>query len=279
MNIGIIGSSGYISSFLIDRLNNHKIIKFDKNGDYDYFLDLENTNDFDSNIFDDLEFIIFTAAISSPDLCEKEYEKCWDINVKGTAYIIEEAINHKCKVLFFSSDAVFGDHKDLIFDEESKTDASTAYGKMKKEIEDIFKSNSLFKAIRLSYVVSNRDKFTNYVLSCLKNNQVCEVYDPFYRNCITISDVLDVVEWLINHWENFNHTFINIASKELIGREDIVKVINEIYDNKLEYKVIKPDESFYKCRPAYTNMKSLYLKEYKILDDLSFFNKIKKELL
>ena len=99
MKIGLVGSLGYIAGFLINKLSNHEIIKIDKSGDYDYFLDLENSNDFDSNIFNDLDYLIFTAAISSPDLCQREYDKCWNINVIGTGNIIEKALNNNCRIL------------------------------------------------------------------------------------------------------------------------------------------------------------------------------------
>ena len=277
MKIGLVGSLGYIAGFLINKLSNHEIIKIDKSGDYDYFLDLENSNDFDSNIFNDLDYLIFTAAISSPDLCQREYDKCWNINVIGTGNIIEKALNNNCRIIFFSSDAVYGDNPDLIFDENSITETSLAYGKMKKEIEDRFKDNGNFKAIRLSYVVSKKDKFTSYVLKCKDNNEVCEVYDPFYRNCITVSDVCNVVCWLVDNWQDFKHPFLNICGDELISREDIVKQINDLFNESIDYKVIYPGDEFYLSRPKICQMKSIYLDEYHILDKKTFKEKLIEE--
>lgn len=277
MKIALIGSSGYISSFIIDRLGSkHQIVRIDKTGETDHFLDLEEAEKFDYDLLDDIDQVIFPAAISSPDLCEKEYDLCWSINVEGSGYFIDKALNKGCRVLFFSSDAVFGDHPDEEFDEESPTDASTAYGKMKKAIEDRFRQDKNFKAIRLSYVVSKKDKFTRYALHCAQSGEICEVYDPFYRNCITVEDVLDCIEWLILNWDNYEHVFLNIAGKQLIGREDIVKAINDVSEQKIEYKIVYPGDDFYKCRPVSTKMKSLYLSEYGILKELDFEEKISK---
>lgn len=277
MKIALIGSSGYISSFLIDRFsNNNKIIKIDKNDDADYYLDLERINDFDFEVIKNVDYVIFPAAISSPDLCEKEYDMCWKINVEGTSEFIEKALLYNCRVIFFSSDAVFGDYPDNIFDENSPTRASSAYGKMKKAIEDRFKDNQNFKAIRLSYVVSDQDKFTRYVLGCLQRNELCEVYDPFYRNCITVNDVLDCIEYLMNHWKEFEPVFLNIAGKDLISREDIVKELIRILGKEIKYTVIYPGEDFYSCRPKITRMTSRYLKSYNILPEESFSEKMSK---
>ena len=278
MKIALTGSTGYISSFVIKRFKDrYEILKIDKSDQADRYLDLEDGGVFDYDVLNDVDLVVFPAAISSPDLCEKEYDMCYRINVEGTGTFIKEAIRRGCKVLFFSSDAVFGDHPDRIFDENSETNASTAYGRMKKAIEDRFKDEKAFKAIRLSYVVSKKDKFTSYALKCRENDTVCEVYDPFFRNCITISDVLDSIEWLIENWDSFGSRFLNIAGRELIGREDIVKTINELSDRKIRYKVVYPGDAFYTCRPVSTSMKSLYLFEYGILKDESFFEKMRKE--
>ena len=131
MKIALIGSSGYISGFIIERLRReYEIVRIDKIGETDHYLDLEKPEDFDYDILNDTDYAIFPAAISSPDLCEKEYDKCWNINVTGTKKFISEALKRNNRVIFFSSDAVFGNHPNDEFDEESYTDASTAYGKM-----------------------------------------------------------------------------------------------------------------------------------------------------
>ncbi len=278
MKILLTGSSGYISGFIIERFKDrYEIIKADMNDSADVYLNLEKADDFDYGVLNDVEYVIFPAAISSPDLCEKEYEKCWKINVAGTEIFIDEALKRGCKVLFFSSDAVYGDHPEEVFDEESYTDASTAYGKMKKAIEDRFKHCEAFKAIRLSYVVSPKDKFTKYVLHCMETGETCEVYDPFYRNCITINDVLDCIDYLLENWNDYDPVFLNIAGKDLVGREDIVKELNRLCGDKITYKVIYPGDAFYSCRPKKTQMTSLYLQEYRILRDESFSEKMNRE--
>ena len=275
MKILLTGSSGYISGFIIDRFKDRfEIIKADMNDSADVYLNLEETDKFDFEILNDVEYVIFPAAISSPDLCQNDFDCCWRINVIGTETFISEALYRGCKVLFFSSDAVFGDYPEEEFDENSNTEASTAYGKMKKAIEDRFKDQNSFKAIRLSYVVSPKDKFTKYALDCMKSGETCEVYDPFYRNCITINDVLDSIDYLLSNWNDYKPVFLNIAGKDLIGREDIVKELNRIYSNKIKYKVVYPGDEFYKSRPKKTQMKSLYLSKYNILPEESFSQKM-----
>lgn len=58
-------------------------------------------NRFDYSTLDNIDYIIFTAAVSGPDQCAEEFDLCWKVNVDGTLFFITEAIKRKCKVLFF----------------------------------------------------------------------------------------------------------------------------------------------------------------------------------
>ena len=282
MKIAIVGSSGYISGFLLERFcadaSVDGILKIDQTEEADVKLDLLKPESFDYSVLQDIDYVIFTAAISGPDKCASDFDWCWSINVTGTKYFIEKALEYDCRVLFFSSDAVFGDIPGYIYTELSETKAETPYGRMKKEIEDVFKDNKSFKAIRLSYVASAKDRFVSYCISCIKENKTAEVFHPFYRNCIVVSDVVNVVAWFVNNWETYEPFVLNVAGKELVSRVRIADELNRVFDNRLDYTIISPDKSFYANRPKTTQMKSLYLQKYNILEDLSFTEKIQTEL-
>lgn len=282
MKIGIVGSSGYISGFLTERFTKDNLIDsivgIDKTPDADVYLDLEKATEFDATVFETINYLIFTAAVSGPDQCAKYFEQCWKINVEGTIHIIEQALKHNCRVLFFSSDAVFGDIPGQIYTEQSQTCADTPYGQMKKYVEDKFKANTGFKAIRLSYVVSAKDRFVSYCKNCIQNGEVADIFHPFYRNCIVVSDVVDVVVWFIRNWDRYEPFVLNVAGNELVSRVRIADELNRIFNNRLKYSVSKPDESFFKNRPQITQMKSLYLQKYQILEERTFTDRIQKEL-
>lgn len=282
MKVAIVGSSGYISRFLIQNFYKleglNSLIRIGRSNDADYFLDLNNADVFDYDVLSDIDFVIFTAAISSPDQCANDFESCWKVNVTGTSFFINEALKRGCRVLFFSSDAVFGNDSFVQFDETSETKASTPYGKMKKAVEDEFSDNLNFKAIRLSYVVSASDKFTSYCLSCIKQSKQADIFHPFYRSSITVLDVVSVVFYLLNNWRKFVPIFLNVAGEELISRVRIADELNRFFDGKLDYKISIPEKEFFKNRPKITHMRSLYLKKYGILDNTSFTEKFFKEL-
>lgn len=282
MKIGIVGSCGYIADFILSCYRNREyvseIICIDKAEGADLYLDLERPEQFSYEALDGLDYIIFTAAISGPDACADNFDYCWSINVTGTKYFIQQAVMRKCRVLFFSSDAVFGDIPGEIYTELSETKAQTPYGKMKKAVEDEFKDTPFFKAIRLSYVASASDRFVKYCRKCIQEQAAAEVFHPFYRNCIGVSDVVRVVEWMGLHWDEYQPGVLNVAGSELVSRVRIADELNRLCNGKLQYKVVLPEDQFYRNRPSVTQMKSLYLNAYSILPQESFTEKMKREM-
>lgn len=282
MKIAIVGSSGYIAKHMMkafsEQLPRCEMVKVDMTGEVDIPLQLTSPAEVDYDKLKGIDFVIFTAAISGPDMCANEFEKCWDINVTGTSYFIREALKRDVKVIFFSSDAAFGDIPGYIYDEDSETQAYTAYGKMKKTIEDEFKTNPFFKCIRLSYVASANDKFILYCLNCIRNGETADIFHPFYRNTTTVSDVIKAIVWLLNNWNTFNSFVLNVTGTELVSRIRMADELNRYFGNKLKYVVSKPDESFFINRPQVTQMKSKYLYKLGIVEELSFTEKFQIEL-
>lgn len=282
MNVAIVGSSGYIAKYIIQRFeqesNIEEILRIGHTRGTGLQLDLSEPERFEYDRLDNMDFVVFTAAISQPDKCAEDYKYCWSVNVTGTNYFIQKAIKKGCKVLFFSSDAVFGDTVGRIYTEHSKLDARTPYGCMKKAVEEQFEKERDFKAIRLPYVVSAEDRFVSYCLSCIQKKEPANIFHPFYRNCITVKDVVQVVCWFVGHWEEYPATVLNVAGKELISRVRIADELNRFLGDSLEYEVSFPGNVFFQNRPKITQMQSLYLQKYHILDEESFTEKFKKEL-
>lgn len=282
MKAALVGSSGYIGRYILKRFDEEpgieSVLKLDKNGSPDVFLDLLEAEKFEYTLLDDIDYIVFTAAISGPDQCAKEFDMCWKINVTKTSCFIQKAIERNCRVLFFSSDAVFGDIPGAVYNEESITAAKTPYGRMKKAVEDEFKENRNFKAIRLSYVASDKDRFITYCLNCMKSGECADIFHPFYRNVVVVSDVVDIVAYFAFHWNEYEHTFLNVAGRELVSRVRIADELNRFLGDRLKYKISMPGKEFFSNRPRITQMRSLYLNKYSIVPDNTFTEKLAKEL-
>jgi dTDP-4-dehydrorhamnose reductase len=282
MRVAVAGAGGYLGSFLCGKLAEEKkvsqVLKIGRGADDDCFLDLTEAERFGYEALDGIDIVLFLAAVSGPDQCALEAEKSRLINVTGTELFLREALNRNCRVLFFSSDAVFGDIDGMVYTELSETLGTTAYGRMKKTVEDKFMNNPQFKTLRLAYVVSEEDKFVSYCLKCMRDGKEADVFHPFYRNCITRSEVWQAVSWFLDHWDIYLPGMLNLAGAELVSRVRIADEINRMFGYRLKYTISRPADDFYRNRPMITQMKSLYLREYQILEDMSFTEKLQREL-
>ena len=87
---------------------------------------------------------------------------------------------------------------------------------MKKAVEDEFKCEQNFKAIRLSYVASAKDKYYTFLLNCIRNNEVADIFHPFFRNTTVVSDVVDIVTYFAINWDEYEPTFLMLLVRNLL---------------------------------------------------------------
>ena len=107
---------------------------------------------------------------------------------------------------------------------------------------------------------------------------MADIFHPFYRNTTVVSDVVDIVTFFALHWDEYEPTFLNVAGKELVSRVRMADELNRFIGGKLKYTVSMPREEFFTNRPRITQMKSLYMNKYGIVEDNTFTEKIAKEL-
>lgn len=257
----IFGASGFIGTRFIEFLNQKGITEYigysyDESDEYRK-LDLLNI---DNKIFDFIsegDIVIFLAAISSPDICENNYQHAKSVNVTGTEKFIAECLKKKAKIIFFSSDVVYGGNKG-INTELTTPNPVGKYAEMKLHIENCFINFINFKVLRLSYVLSDSDKFLKYLTKCYENNQVAEVFDGLYRNVVMIEDVLDSIHNLSISFDHFPSSTFNVCGDDCLSRVDLTKYYIKKYNN-LEYKIIKVPKEILNSRPNRIEVKSLYL--------------------
>lgn len=274
----IIGKNGFIAKKL-SLSGQYQSTTSNSKDSNTLFLDLKNVNNFNFDIINSRTMIIFLGAVSSPDICNNDYEEAYKINVIGTKYFIEESIKRGAKVLFFSSDVIYGNTIEEV-DENSKTNPFGNYATMKDEVERSFDGKENFKVFRLSYVLSKEDKYLSYLKNCVDKNEVAEVFHPFNRKVVYIDDVLEAIENILIKWDEFENQKFNICGDEDISRKNIADFYSENIGKKLKYSLIEPDDKFWEARPKNININSIYFekllgrKPMKIKDAI---NKIIKE--
>lgn len=255
----IIGKEGFIASKFVERgkflLTSEKPCNSSS-----LFLDLRQPENFDYSIISQKMVIYFLAAVSSPDECLNNYDNAFRINVTGTAYFIQKALEKGAKVIFFSSDVVYGESWEIV-NENSKLNPMGPYAEMKSLVENSFKKWPNFKVFRLSYVLSKNDKFLSYLNKCLEQKEVAEIFHPFFRNMIYIEDLLDAMMEIATKWEVFDNQVFNVCGARQVTRKEIAEIYNRLNDEKLDLRILEPDEKFWLARPKSINVESLFLEK------------------
>lgn len=201
------------------------------------------------------DVVMLTAAISAPDICAREHDRAWAVNVSGTSSFIQNVIDRGARVVFFSSDTVYGEREDA-FDETATCNPAGEYAEMKHEVEQRFFGNASFKTIRLSYVFSREDKFSRYLSGCAERNEEADLFHPFFRAIVHRDDVVDGALALAARWNEVSEQVINFGGPQILSRIDFAECLREVCLNDLRFKITEPVEDFFKNRPRFISMRS-----------------------
>lgn len=253
----VIGGRGYVGAELFSSIPRGVIGLRTASSDLAGFLRLrlEAPQDFADLPIADGDVVFLTAAISAPDICAREYERAWSANVTGTSAFVSSAIDRGARVVFFSSDTVYGEREDE-FDENAACNPAGEYAEMKCEVEQRFSANASFKAIRLSYVFSREDKFSRYLTGCAERNEEADLFHPFFRAIVHRDDVVEGALALAVRWDDVPEQVINFGGPQVLSRIEFAECLRETHLHDLRFKVTEPGADFFKNRPRVIAMTS-----------------------
>lgn len=255
----VAGADGYIGQRLQKRLQHKEqmlLLSPLQNDNYIPF-DLLQISKFNFNIINRYDTIVLLAGISSPDVCHKKYQYSFNINVVGTIEFISNCLKKGARVLFFSSDTIYGNSLKKNDEDIFPANPIGEYGSMKLLVEKYFSGEPNFKSFRLSYVFSWNDKFMKYLRDCFEQKITAEIYDPLIRKVVYIEDLITCILNIHTGWENFNNQYFNICGPNYLSRVEIANYFIQSIGH-LNLKIIKPDDDFFKARPKKINFNSLY---------------------
>lgn len=253
----VVGATGYIGMGLLSNANAHCVAYGTSTTGTSGLLPLrlDAPSDFDYELILPGDVVLLAAAISAPDICAREHERAWAVNVTGTSDFINQVIARGGRVVFFSSDTVYGERSNT-FDEAAESQPAGEYAEMKREVEKRFLGSPLFKSIRLSYVFSREDKFTKYLSGCAERGEEAELFHPFYRAIVHRGDVVDGALALAQRWDEFPRQVINFGGPEVLSRIDFAECLKRVALPNLKYRVTEPGDDFFKNRPRIIDMSS-----------------------
>lgn len=197
---------------------------------------------------------VYLRAISSPTFVQANPARSNLINLVNTFENINEALSAGHRVIFASSDIVYGHSSIKVFSERDPVNPWGVYAKQKNEIEEKFMTNENFIALRLSLITGNGSKLEQI----LKFESPPKITQGVVRNPIHIDFVLESI-CRIAKVDSFRSVFprgcLNIGGKESVEIFDLALTIAKIKRYNTPIKVQRNVQDL-GARPAITRITS-----------------------
>ncbi|NWF51235.1 MAG: dTDP-4-dehydrorhamnose reductase [Ignavibacteriaceae bacterium] len=245
----VVGSNGMLGQHLIKFYSSNENISLlgcsieDKpfSGNYDYVqCDISRRDEVKKILYDFYPDIIINAAgFTNVDLCERERETAWKVNVKAVEYIAEVANIIDAQIFQISTDYIF-DGKNGPFSETSTPNPLNYYGRTKLASENALKTYAALSTIIRTNVLygsgSNcRPDFVRWTIETLRRGEKIKIVSDQFNNPTFIDDLVEAINKLIE----FKKTGVyNVGGKELLSRYDFSLLIAEYFN--LDKELIIP---------------------------------------
>jgi dTDP-4-dehydrorhamnose reductase len=251
MRLLILGGSGLIGNSIIkDNIKKNEIISTFKTNPI-LFSDIKSLYCSLPEDLDKLEKIILkekpgvlinTVGYSNVDYCEINQDKANLLHVEITKKIYDICNKTKTKLIFLSSDYVFGGKKGK-YTETDELNPINHYGVTKQKAEEIVLRNPNNTVVRTSFIYDwgNNVRFFNYVINNLqKNTEITAINDLF--SCFTLMD--NLTQSIFRIIELNKTGIFHVVDSTCINKFEFAKKIAEVFDlDKNLIKGISIDET------------------------------------
>lgn len=168
--------------------------------------------------------IILCSAETSIDNCKRDLQASYALNVLAVKRLIDEIKNTECKLVFFSSEAVF-DGKTGLYAETDVPHPITEYGRQKLEIEQYLQSNvNNALIVRLSRAVASSfgepDIFGEFYHRIMNQEPIICLKDQSF--CLT--DVGDIAKAIVLSCERDLRGVYHISSPNYVSRYELAQL-------------------------------------------------------
>lgn len=186
--------------------------------------------------------IVYLAACSSPDYCEEQPNKAWDVNITGLSNFINKIENVSC-LYFASTDVVYGEcGLGEKFAENSLYNPSNIYGQHKMLGEQLVLAKG-YNVFRLPLMIGpslvvGKKHFFDTICNTLATGKEIEMFKDSYRSTLTFNQSANMVINLIEKYGSLTSKIINIASDNPISKYDLAIKIAQKYNYNVN--LIKP---------------------------------------
>lgn len=180
------------------------------------------------------DVVIHTAALSSPDYCDKNRKQAQYINVEGTANMLKACRQYNSSFIFISSNGIF-DGKNSPYAESAIPKPIDTYGKTKYQGEMLTIASGIpFIIVRLMTMYGwgnphERRNPATWLLEVLgKDKMSVHMVTDLYNNFL-FAESGALAIWKAIILKKYGETF-HIAGKDCMSRYDFSMEIADIFD-------------------------------------------------
>lgn len=229
------------------------------------------------------DVIIHCAAYTAVDKAEDNISICMNVNVNGTKYLVEQAIQYDCKFIYISTDYVFDGEKNGPYMVNDPQNPQSVYGKSKYlgELETL-KHHKHF-IVRISWVFGkNGYNFVKTMLKLAQEKKFLNIVNDQFGSPTYTYDLSKLIVNLIKsdkygiyHGTNEGTCTWYEFAKEIFALSNINVPVYPIVSSDYPTKAKRPknsildktslDENGFKRLPDWKDALQRYLKEIEVI--------------
>lgn len=204
------------------------------------------------------DVVIHTAALSSPDYCDKNRKQAQYVNVEGTENMLKACRQYKSSFIFISSNGIF-DGKNSPYDENATPKPIDTYGKTKYQGEMLTVVSGIpFIIVRLMTMYGWNNPYerrnpATWLLEVLgKDKMSVHMVTDLFNNFLFAESGAQAI-WKAIILKKYGETF-HIAGKDCMSRYDFSMEIANVFDldTDMIYKVTSDFFKDHVVRPKNT---------------------------
>jgi len=204
------------------------------------------------------DVVIHTAAIATPDYCDKHKEEAYRVNVVGTKNIIKECRKNNVVLVYITTNGVY-DGEYPPYDESIKPKPIDFYGKTKYQSEKlVMQSKVPYIIIRLITMYGWNNPFerqnpVTWLLEILGRNKTpINMVTDMFCNFLFVEEASKAI-WKSILSKQWGESF-NIAGKNCQSRFDFTREIAKVFglDQRMIYPVTLNFFKYFVPRPKNT---------------------------
>lgn len=159
-------------------------------------LDITDADAVDSFDFDGVELLVNAAAWTAVDAAETRRREAWEVNVTGTAHLVEAARRHRLTLVHISSDYVFDGTLEAHPEDEPLSPLGF-YGATKAASEAVVKTWARHYLLRTSWVVGSGRNFVRTMASLAARGVSPQVVDDQHGRLTFADDLAAAIAHLV----------------------------------------------------------------------------------